>query len=183
MSKFVNNPHPIIPHKPIQIHTPTLLNRITTHPLPHLRITPPIAVIQPPRPRLDGPSREFRIVDLVLLIGLAPRFERVALFADVPFVAFSHRLLTANGRPPTETPQTSGRRKIGRFNFVDGTGHLCEQHGIVGILPVDELSGEIFHSAEAVVRPPSPQSGTPSPAWRASLRWRSSKVRKCVACK
>jgi len=85
---------------------------------------------------------------LGLLIGLAPRFERVALFEDVPFVAFSHRLLTANGRPPTETPQPSGRRRIGRFNFMGGSGHLREQHGIVGILPVDELSGEIFYAGE-----------------------------------
>jgi len=35
-------------------------------------------------------------------------------------------------------------RLVGRFDFVGWSGHLGEQHGIVGIIPVDELSGETF---------------------------------------
>jgi len=52
-SGYIVFTHPIIPHKPIQIHAPTLLNRIPRRPPPRLRIVPPIPVIQPPRPRLD----------------------------------------------------------------------------------------------------------------------------------
>jgi len=39
-------------------------------------------------------------------------------------------------------------RLVGRFDFLGGSGHLRGQHGIVGIIPVDELPGETFYARE-----------------------------------
>ena len=44
---------------------------------------------------------------------------------------------------------------IADFDFVDGAGHLREQSGIAGIVPVDELSGGTFYAREQALSVPS----------------------------
>ena len=42
-------------------------------------------------------------------------------------------------------------RLVAGFDFMNGTGHLGEQGGILFIIPVGEVSGETFYTGELVV--------------------------------
>jgi hypothetical protein len=46
-------------------------------------------------------------------------------------------------------------RLVAGFDFVNGTGHLREQGGTFGIIPVGELSGETFYARELAVFVPA----------------------------